>query len=161
MKRNIVKSMLSILLIVTLLAAPMSALAASKAYVLRVSVSDFANVRSESGEQIAQLRKGTRVLYWGEKNDQMLKVMTASGDVGYVYQGNFTSYGAMSTKQLYVTASERTGVYGRRGNSPVYRGSVGKGVPVVVYQVRGNWAYVRNLSGKTAYIRTSDLSKLN
>ncbi len=144
-------------MIVAMLAAQVSALA-SNAYLLKVNgVGSY--VRSETGEKIGSLRKGTRVLYWGHKKGQMLKVMIASGKIGYVYQGNLDTYGAMNAKQLYMTDSP-TKLYKRVGSSMKAKGSVGKGVPLIVYRSVNGWAMVKSLAGKTAYVKTSNLKKI-
>lgn len=163
MKRRVLKSILCSLLIVALLTAPMSALAASKkVYILKVSVSGSTGslVRSkQGGEVIGSLRNGTKVLYWGEKSGQMLKIMASNGRTGYVYQGNLKNYGALNRKQFYVTKNAAK-LYKRSGSSLKKAGSIKKGVPVFVYTTNNGWAYIRNMSGAAAYIKTSDLTKV-
>ncbi len=165
MKRSFMKSIVCSLLVVALLAAPLTALASSKnAYIMKVSVDDakVTNFRSGSGEDnaiIGKLRNGTKVIYWGEKIGQMLKVMTTDGTTGYIYQGNLKRYGVLRTKQLYVTTAS-TSVYKRSGNSPKKIGSVSKGTPLFVYKTKGEWAQVKNMSGKTAYVKTDSLKKV-
>lgn len=157
MKRNLMRFVSSLLLI-ALIMMPASAFA-SNAYIFKVN-NGGSYVRSESGEKIGSLRKGARVLYWGKKKGQMLEVMMASGKVGYVYQGNLKRYGAMSTKQLYITNSSAK-LYKRSGSSMKRKGSVDKGVPLIVYKTNNGWAMVRNLAGKAAYIQTSELKKIS
>lgn len=157
MKRNLIKFVCA-LLIIAVFAAQVSAFA-STARIFRVN-SGGSYVRSESGEKIGSLRKGTRVLYWGHKRGQMLKVMIASGKVGYVYQGNLEPYGAMNSKQLYMTNSSAT-LYKRVGSSMKRKGSVGKGVPLIMYRSVNGWALVKSLAGKSAFIKTSELKKIS
>ena len=159
MKHNVLKSILCSLLIVALFAAPMSALAASNvAYILKVAVPDAPGtyVRAGSGENngiIGSLPNGTKVLYCGQGIGQMLYVMTASGQTGYVYQGNLATYGATSKSRVFLT-STTTDVY----NSSMQRfGSVGAGVPVIVFGVNGGFALCRNINGTAAYVPTSAL----
>ena len=172
MNRKIIKSILCSLLIVALLAAPVSVLAAGKAaYILKIAASDAPGVYLRSGTDpknlnkttdnvIGRLKNGTKVLYWGHSVGQMMLVMTANGKSGFVHKGNLRTYGAMNTKQLYVTKNA-SAVYRRSGSSMHRVGSVSKGLPVVVYRTNGGWAYIRNLSGKSGYIKTSDLKKLS
>ena len=171
MKRNIIKSILCSVLIVALLAAPVSALASNAAYILRISASDAPGVYLRSGSDpnnlnkttdnvIGSLKNGTKVLYWGHSLGQMMLVMTANGKMGYVHKGNLRTYGAMNRKQLYVTNGS-TAVYRLSGSSLKKAGTAGKGLPVVVYQVRGDWALVRNLAGTAGIIQTSNLTKLS
>lgn len=160
MKRNMFKIFMSCVLMVALLAAPVSAFAASNvAYLLMVAVSDAPGTYVRSGNAsdgnavVGSLRNGTLVLFWGQTNGQMLYVMTADGTAGYVYQGNMRIYGAMNTRQIYVT-STTTGVYTRSGAKAM---TVGANVPVIVYGFNGDWAYVRNINGVPAYIPSSNL----
>ena len=170
MKRKVLKSILCSLLIVALLSAPMSALAASKAaYILRVYTTDSSRkvyVRSGSSLRggngnsgiLGTLKSGTRVLYWGEKSGQMCKIMTNGGAIGYIYQGNLKVYGAMNRKQIYFTNSS-TGVYRASGSSIRKVGTIGKNKPVFVYGLRGGYALCKNLAGATGYIKASALKK--
>ena len=169
MKRKLLKSILCSLLVVALLAAPMSALAASKvAYILKVDVgsSKLANVhagsalRGGNGDStiIGTLKNGTKVLYWGEKSGQMLKIMASNGKTGYIYQGSLKTYGAMSRKQIYLAKSS-TNMYKKSGSSLKKSGSISKGSPVFVYKVSGNWVLVKNMSGSSGYVKSSTLKK--
>ena len=167
MKRNVMKSILCSLLIVALLAAPVSALAASKvAYILKVNVpaTKGAYIHSGTGngdkDVIGSLRHGTYALYYGKKVGQMLYVMSPEGKTGYVYQGNMKTYGAVNIRQLYLTSSS-TGVYRKVKGSMRKIGSVGAGVPVVMFNANGKWAYVRSLTGAAAYIPVSALKSLS
>ena len=169
MKRKIFKSILCSLLIIALVSAPMSALAASKvAYILKVNGGSAGKVYVRSGSSlkggngssgiIGTLKNGTRVLYWGQKSGQMLRVMTNSGAVGYIYKGNLKAYGAMSKKQVYLTNGS-TALYKRSGSSMKRSGTLGKNKPLLVYRISGGWALVKNLAGKTAYVKMSSLKK--
>lgn len=165
MKRNLLKTILCSLLVITLLAAPMSALAASKvAYIFKVSVpgAPGSYLRSgsvigggEESEIIGSLKNGAKVIYWGKKIGQMLRVITPDGTVGYVYQYNLKPYGAVSSKQVYLTTA-KTGMYKRSGT---LKKVLGKNQPVFVYRVNGKWAMIKNLSGTTGYVKMSALKK--
>ena len=165
MKRKLLKSILCSLLIITLVVAPISALASSKtAYILKVTGSDKVNVRSGSSVKggdsgiIGTVKPGTRVLYWGVKSGQMLKVMGANGQTGYIYQGNLKSYGAVKRSQVYLTKSATT-TYKKSGSTLKKKGTVSANYPVVVYKVIGGYAQAKNISGTTVYIKTSALKK--
>ena len=168
MKRNMFKTVLCSLLIAALLAASVPALAASKvAYILKVSVPGSPGTYMRSGSSKAggtsnitgSLKNGTKVLYWGVKSGQMLKVMSANGKTGYVYQGNLKSYGAVRTNQLYATTGKTT-VYKRSGSKMVKKGTVGQNIPVILFSTNNGWAYVRSLSGASAYVKASSLKKV-
>ena len=165
MKRKLLKSLLCSLLILAFVSAPISALAASKtAYILKVTGSDKVNVRSGSSVKggdsdiIGTVKPGTRVLYWGEKSGQMMKIMGANGQTGYIYQGNLKSYGAVKSSQVYLTKSATT-IYKKSGSTLKKKGTVSANYPVFVYKVVAGYAQVKNISGTTAYIKTSALKK--
>lgn len=160
MKRNVFKSVICSLLIVVMLAGAMPGYAASVARIMKIN-GDYVRLREsadEGSDVIARLRKGTKVLYWGVKNDAMCKVMTTSGKVGYVYGSYLTTYGAMQLNSVYVTTA-RTQMYKRSGSSLVKNGVLGEGKYVMVYKAASGWAYVKTMSGKGAYVRTETLKK--
>ena len=169
MKRKILKSILCSLLVIALLAAPMSAFAAKKvAYILKVSAAGSKGAFMRSGSSlkggngkdsiIGSLKNGTRVLYWGDKSGQMLKVMTSGGKTGYIYKGYLKTYGAMSSKQVYLTKSKSV-VYKKAGATMKKKGSIGKGKPVFVYKTIGEYALVKNLAGGSGYVKMNALKK--
>ena len=152
MKRKFLKPLVCILLAVSMLLAPLSAMAASsKAYIMRVNVSG-ARLHSSTDAShtvVAKLSKGSKVLYWGSKNGAMYKVVTLSGKTGYVYK-NYLS--------VYVTRA-KTKLYKRSGSSLKGNGTLSAGKYVVVYRTYGNWAYVKTMSGKGAYVNKNYLKK--
>ena len=160
MKRNMFKSVICSLLIVVMLAGSMPAYAASVARIMKVS-GDYVRMRESADEGsavITRLRKGTKVLYWGVKEDAMYKVMTSSGKVGYVYGSYLTTYGAMQLSSVYVTTAQ-TQMYKRSGSSLVKNGTLASGKYVMVYKTANGWAYIKTMSGKGAYVRTATLEK--
>ena len=161
MKRKFLKPLVCILLAVSMLLAPLSAMAASsKAYIMRVNVSG-ARLHSDTGADrtaIAKLAKGTKVLYWGSKNDAMCKVVTQSGKVGYIYKNYLSTYGVVKKSAVYTTRAT-TKLYKRSGSSLKSNGTLSAGKYVVVYRTYGNWAYVKTMSGKGAYVNKSYLKK--
>ena len=159
MKRNYLVRILCLTLILMLGIMPIcSAYAASKAYILRVNT-NFVHVRDKDSNIISTARKGTRVLYWGEQIGDMCKVMSASGYPGYIYKGYLSSYGVVNKNQIGIVTS-RAPLYKRSGNSLKKAGTVKAGTTLLVYQVNGSWAYVKNLNGTSAYIRTSYLKQV-
>lgn len=161
MKRKLMKSLICTVLVMAFLAAPMSALASSKlALILKVN-KDWVYMRApadEGGEVIGRLRKGTKLLYWGSSDGSMCKVLNSKGDIGYVYKDYLSTYGAMKKSSVCVT-TDSTKLYKLSGGSLKGNGSLAKGKFVVVYKTSGNWAYVKTMSGKSAYCRTSTLER--
>lgn len=157
MKRRILKAVLCFVMIFTMVLAPMTASAASVVRIMKIN-SDWVRMRSESGEQIARLRKGTKVLYWGTKNDEMYKVMTSNGKTGYVYKDYLTTYGAMRLSSVYITTAP-TQMYKRSGASLKKNGTLATGKYVMVYKTSGNWAYIKTMSGKSAYVQKDTLKR--
>lgn len=155
--KRIMKSFVSLLLIVAMFAIPMSASAASVARIMKVN-GDWVRMRDKDGTQIARLRKGTKVLYWGVKDGAMYKVMTSSGKTGYVYGSYLTTYGAMKKNQVYVTTAS-TKMYKTSGNKLVGNGTLAKGKYVLVYKTSGDWAYIKTMTGKSAFVKKATLAK--
>ena len=161
MKRNLLKSVLCSLLVVVLLAAPVSGLASSSLALIMKVNGDWVRMREsadEGSEVLARLRKGTKVLYWGEREDEMYKVRTSGGSVGYIYKGYLSTYGAMKKSQVYVTTGT-TKLYKRSGSSLKGNGTLAKGKYVVVYKTSGDWAFIKTMTGKSAYCLKSTLKK--
>lgn len=161
MKRKIMRSVLCVLLVVAMLMAPMSALASSKVALILKVKNDWVRLREgtdSGGEVITRLRKGTKLLYWGENKDEMFKVLTASGKVGYVYKGYVSTYGALKKSSIYVT-EEAIKLYKRSGSKLKSNGKLSKGKYVVVYKTSGKWAYIKTMSGKSAYCLKDSLKK--
>ena len=159
MKRKILKPLVCLLLVASMLLAPMSALAASKVYILRVNAGG-ARLRDSDGTVITELAKGTKVLYWGSSkgNGAMCKVVTRSGKTGYVYRKYLSSYGVVNKSAVYITRYS-TPIYKRSGSSLKRNGTLSANQYVIVYRASGNWAYVKSMSGKTGYIYKSFVKK--
>jgi len=157
MKRNVMKSVLCFMMVLAMLMAPMTASAASVARIMKTNA-DWVRLRSESGEQIAHLRKGAKVLYWGSKDDEMCRVITSSGKTGYVYKKYLTTYGAMRLDSVYVTTAP-TQMYNRSGSSLKKDGKLASDKYVMVYKTSGNWAYIKTMGGKGAFVQKGTLKK--
>lgn len=158
MKRKVLKSIICSLLIVAMLAASAPAFAASSlARIVKVNASNV-RLRDANDNVICNLKKGTKLLYWGKKDDAMCKVITSSGKVGYIYKGYLTTYGAMKLDKVFVTTDTVT-MYKPSGSSLKSAGRLAAGKYVMVYKSSGGWAYIKTMSGKGAFVRTDDLKR--
>lgn len=157
MKRSVLKTFICFMMILAMLMAPMTASAASIARIMKTNV-DWVRLRDANGEQIARLRKGAKVLYWGSKDDEMCRVITTSGKTGYVYKKYLSTYGAMRLDSVYITTAS-TQMYNRSGSSLKKSGKLAAGKYVMVYKTSGNWAYVKTMSGKGAFVQKGTLKK--
>lgn len=157
LKRRLLAALLGLVLLISVFAVPASATSVVK--VMKVNVHG-ARLRSGPGNYpvIKSLKKGTKVLYTGTHVNAFYKVRTSGGKVGYIYKKFLSSYGAATSKQVYVTNKKTTM---RRKNTTKSRAvkKLKKNTLVLVYEVRGNWAYVKTLSGKGGYVKVSALSK--
>ena len=156
MKRNVVKSFICFIIILAMLMAPMTASAAI-ARIMKVNT-DWARMRSSDGTQIASLRRGTKVLYWGSRNDEMCKVMLSNGKTGYIYKDYLSTYGAMNLDSIYITTAT-TQMYNRSSNTLKKSGSLAAGRYVMIYKTSGNWAYIKTMSGKGAFVMRDTLER--
>lgn len=156
LKRRLLAACMVLVLLASVFAIPASA---ATLKIMRVTVNG-ARLRSGPGNYsiITSLKKGTKVLYTGKKANAFYQVRTSGGKVGYVYKRFLSSYGAVSSNQLYVT---NKAVTMRSSNSSKSRGvkKLKKNTTVLVYEVRGTWAYVKTLTGKGGYVKASALTK--
>ena len=160
MKRNLWRSILCLSLILVLVLAPMSGVAATKtAKILKINV-DQARMRTgASGEIITTLARGTKVLYLNRTDGAFCKVCTTDGTTGYVYKGFLSSYGSVRADQVYVTTGSTT-LYKLSGNSLRKSSTLKSGTYMLVYKTNGNWAYVKSMSGKSGYVKLSSIRKV-
>ncbi|MDY5221595.1 MAG: SH3 domain-containing protein [Aristaeellaceae bacterium] len=160
MKRNWMRSVLCLLLVLTLAIAPMCAFASTKtAKILKINV-DQARMRTgASGEIITTLAQGTKVLYLNRTDGAYCKVCTTNGTTGYVYKGFLSSYGSVRADQVYVTTGSTT-LYKLSGNSLRKSSTLKSGTYMLVYKTNGNWAYVKSMSGKSGYVKLSSIRKV-
>ena len=149
------------LLIVAMLATTAPAFAASSIARIMKVTEDYTRMRSapEGGSVIANLRYGTKLLYWGVNHGAMCKVMTSSGAVGYVYGGYMATYGAMNLDSVYVTTAP-TAMYTRANGTLVSAGALAKGRYVSVFGVHEDWVFVKTMSGQGGFVKAGTLAKV-
>lgn len=157
LKRRLFAAILCLVLLVSVFAVPASA---ASLKIMKINVSG-ARLRSGPGDYsvIKSLKKGTKVLYTGKKVDAFCQVRTSGGKVGYVYDKFLSAYGAADSSQVFYTNKATTM---RRSNSSK-SGKVkklSKKTLVLVYNVKGSWAYCKTISGKGGYVKISALTKL-
>lgn len=163
MKRRMISLLLCVMLVASMLIVPTTAYAASGKVVKLLKVTaDGARVRKGPGSSydvITSVKKGGRVFYLGKTVNSFCYVRTSNGDVGYMYRGFLKSYGAVSRNQVYYCKVKKTTVYKRNGKSLKKIGTLYRNQHVIVYEVRGNWAYIKSLSGRSGYVKKSALKK--
>ena len=162
MKRKILLLVLSVLLIVSTVIAPVSAQAASKktVQILQVTV-DGARIRKGPGSSydvITSLKNGAKVFYLGKDEKSFCYVRSDHGVTGYIYKGFLKSYGAAYVDQVYY-ATLRARVYKKASTHSSRKTTLTKGQHVIVYQVKGDWAYIKTLGGTGGYVKKSALKK--
>lgn len=164
MKRKVLMMLLSVLLVASMLLAPMDALAASRktVQILKVTV-DGARVRkgpSSGYDVVTSLKDGAKVIYAGKEKDSFCYILTDHGVKGYVYRGFLKSYGAAYKDQVYY-AKAKTKVYKKASTHSKHKTTLSKKQHVIVYQVKGKWAYIKTLGGTGGYVKKSALKKAN
>jgi len=157
LKKRFFAVMLCVVLLASFLVVPASA--ASVVKVMKVNV-DGARLRKKAGESeiITSLKKGTKVLYTGKKVNAFYQVRTSNGKVGYVYKPFLSGYGAANSKQVYYT-TKKINMFRKASTKSSKVKKLSKHTLVLVYEVRGSWAYVKTLSGKGGFVKASCLSK--
>jgi len=158
MKRNILRTIVCLVLVAMTVLAPLtSASASSYAHIMKINVSD-ARLREGPGntEVITKLKRSQKVLYWGVDSGSYCQIATIDGDVGYVYEEYLSHYGTVKKSMLYI-ADGRVSLYKQSGGSMHRNGSLSSGELVLVYKTSGSWASVRTLSGKVGYCKLGDL----
>ena len=160
MKRRMMVLVLVVAMLASMVFVPVSASAASKIKILQVTV-DGARIRlgpSTAYGVITSLKKGSKVFYLKKMKDSFAYVCSSSGVKGYMYKGYLKSYGTVYSNQIYRT-TKKGYLYKKAssGSSRVTR--LSKNQHLIVYQVSGNWAYVKTLGGKGGYVKKSILTK--
>lgn len=160
MKRRIISALVAMMLIVSVLAVP-GASAATKVKILKVTV-DGARVRkgpASTYDVKTSVKKGGKVFYLGKTTNSFAYVRTSSGTVGYMYEGYLKSYGTCYKSQVYYSKKNKVPVYKKKGGHGKRVTRLSKKQHVIVYQVKGKWAYIKTLGGTGGYVRKSYLKK--
>ena len=162
MKRKILMIILSVLLIASTVLAPVDALAASKKKIpiMQVTV-EGARVRkgpSSEYDVMTSLKSGAKVFRISKGKNSFYKVRTSRGLVGYMYKGFLKSYGACYKSQIY-TAKKKVKVYKKASTKSKRKTTLAKNQQVIVYQIKGKWAYIKTMGGKGGYVKKSALKK--
>ena len=149
--------MLCVAMVTSMLLAPVSALAVSKSSIIQIArvTADDVRMRGADKSIIGKVPRGTRVFYLNQTlGGSMCLVCTSNGMIGYIWKGYLTAYGAVQAGQIY---------YANR-NTPAYNlsrkriGTLGYHHFVIVYETRGDWAYVKTMSGLGGVVALSSLS---
>lgn len=163
MNRRILALVLTVLLLLGTVVAPVGASAASKSKVkiLKVTV-DGARVRkgpSSAYDIITSVKKGTKVFYLNKMKSSFAYICTDKGVTGYMYRGFLESYGVAYKYQVYYSTKGGVGVYKRTSANSTRVARLSKKQHVIVYQVKGSWAYIKTLGGTGGYVKKSNLKK--
>jgi len=162
MKRNWLRAALAMLLVLTMIAAPVGALAAKKS-LISILKTNVEGGRLRQGPTsaypvIRSLDKGEKVFYNGEKSAAFCLVRTTKGEVGYIYEGFLSPYGNVRADQVYY-APARTNVYKNAGGSRA--GVLEANQHCLVFKVSGEWALIKTLTGVSGFVQTSNLAPLS
>ena len=164
MKRRVLMIALSVALLLAMVIAPVSASAASSSKTVKILKVTVDGARVRSGPSSAydvktSVSKGSKAFYLGKIKDSFAYIRTEKGVVGYMYKGFLKSYGAAYRYQIYYSTKSSVKVYKKASSSSKHVTRLSKNQHVIVYQVKGSWAYIKTLSGKGGYVKKSVLSK--
>ena len=160
---SIRKLICAMLAIAMLVCSASSAFAVSKGDILRVK-QDYVRIRKspQSGSKVlGKLRKGTRVVYLGEKNGWM-HLQLSSGKKGYIYKSMLKSASASTPKVGKIYRSNLKGkkltVYSKANSSSKKLGAIKASTDMVLLGRKGLWGKVRILkNGKVGYVNVRHL----
>ena len=108
---------------------------------------------------MTSLRKGTKLFYLG-RSGSWYKVCSEYGPTsGYIYKGYVSYYGAVSLSSIY-KCDGKVSLYSRDNTSSRRVGTLKDDQYVIVYAVKGKWAYVHTISGKKGYVLISKLDNI-
>ena len=152
------KLMISLLLILALFAAALSASAATWK-VIQVTASG-ANVRKAPGDSeiIGILKKGTKILSTEKANRAYYKIVMKNGDTGYVFRDLVKEIASADSRQVYRTAKKVSMLKKPDKNAAVARRLPAGEYVQVLEQTKG-WVRVKTLNGKTGYVKAKALTK--
>jgi uncharacterized protein YgiM (DUF1202 family) len=161
MNRRFISLALVVALLVAMAIVPAGASAATKVKILKVTV-DGARVRSGPSSNYdvkTSLKKGSKVIYLGKTKNSFAHIRTSGGTEGYIYKGFLKNYGSCYKSQIYYSKKSGLAVYKKASTSSSKVTKLKKHQHVILYQVKGNWAYIKTLGGKGGYCKASSLSK--
>ena len=160
MKRRYLSILLTVVLLASMAIMPVSASAAKKVTILTVTA-DGARVRkgpSSSYDVLTSVKKGGKLFYLGKTKNSFAYVRTSTGTVGYMYKGFLKTYGSCYKSQVYY-CTKKANMYKKASSSSSRVAKLSKNQHVIVYQVSGNWAYIKTLGGKGGFVKKSVLKK--
>lgn len=161
MKRRTISLVLLIALLLATAIVPVGASAATKVKILKVTV-DGARVRQGPSSAYAvktSVKKGGKVFYLGKMKNSFAYIRTSGGTQGYMYKGFLKSYGTCYKSQVYYSKKSGLKVYKKPSTHSSKVTKLSKHQHVIVYQVKGKWAYIKTVSGKGGYCKASALGK--
>ena len=161
MNRRFISLALVVALLVAMAIVPAGASAATKVKILKVTV-DGARVRSGPSSNYdvkTSLKKGSKVIYLGKTKNSFAHIRTSGGTEGYIYKGFLKNYGSCYKSQVYYNRKSSLKVYKKASTRSSGVTRLTRKQHVIVYQVKGNWAYIKTLSGKGGYCKASALRK--
>ena len=161
MKRRVISVILTVVLLAAMAIAPAGAMAAKKIQILQVTVKGARLRQGPSSNYSVKksLDKGTKVFYLGKIKNSFAHVRTTGGTEGYVYKGFLKKYGTCYKNQVYYNSKSSLKVYKKPSTHSSRVARLSKNQHVIVYQVKGNWAYIKMVSGKGGYCKASALRK--
>lgn len=164
MKHRAWKMILCLALVLTFAIGSTGAFAAKVPTVMILKVNtDGARVRSgsDTGNQvITSLRKNTKVFYMGANDGAFCLIRTVDGVFGYVYRGFLEGYGVARLDQIYYAAEAGVHVYKQPSTNASHSGKLAANECVLVFAIRGDWAFVKRLNGASGFMRLSDLNSI-
>ena len=161
MKRRTISLVLLIALLLATAIVPVGASAATKVKILKVTV-DGARVRQGPSSAYAvktSVKKGGKVFYLGKMKNSSAYIRTSGGTQGYMYKGFLKNYGTCYKSQVYYSKKSGLKVYKKPSTHSSKVTKLSKHQHVIVYQVKGKWAYIKTVSGKGGYCKASALGK--
>lgn len=161
MKRRYISLLLVVVLLLATAIVPAGASAAKKIQILKVTV-DGARVRQGPSSAYGvktSVKKGGKVFYLGKMKNSFAYIRTSGGTQGYMYKGFLKSYGTCYKSQVYYSKKSGLKVYKKPSTRSSKVTKLSKHQHVIVYQVKGKWAYVKTVSGKGGYCQASALGK--
>lgn len=160
MKRNVIRLIVCVLMILATVIAPVStAYAASTVKLMKVNVDD-ARLRagpSSAYEVITTINLGEKVFYAGKSQNAFCYVCTEDGQKGYVFRDYLSNYGVVRVDQVYY-ATGNARMYSRANTGSSRVETLTKNEMIIVFKTAGKWAYARTLDGKAGYVQLSYLN---